>query len=125
MINPNQINLYTRFRKELDQLCIPKILASPNINVQDIVYKNKVVGIFCVYPNYIDCVYILPEYRRKGLAKKTILEWFSKHRNQSIRLHIINNNEVAKVFWHQLFDLRVIDFNPIDALYEIVNIKEE
>lgn len=125
MANPQQIEMYTQFRKELDKLCIPLILSEKTMMVQNIMCDGKTVGILCAYPNYIDCVYILPEYRHKGLAKKAVLDWFDRYRHRNVRLHIINNNEPAKAFWNRLFELKEIESNPIDTLYEIEMRKEE
>ena len=119
------IEMYHKFRQELDKMCVPLILT--NVWNERIYCDGKLVGIMCANEQYIDCVYILPEYRRKGLAKKVVLEWYEKHKNSpfGIKLHIINNNEVAKKFWNDLFVLTELDRNRVDTLYEIAGRKEE
>lgn len=121
--NNDRVQLYSSFRKELDEICIPLIFQEEKIEVTDIIYKNKNVGIFCVYPRYIDCIYVLPEYRGKGLASKTVKEWAKNKNVIGTQLHIINNNEVAKQFWGSLFELEEIIGSSVDTLYEITGVK--
>ena len=70
-----QIELYTKFRQEIDKICIPEILKC--VSTAPIWCDDKQVGIFCyaLQPThlYIDCIYIEPEHRRKGLAKTAVL----------------------------------------------------
>lgn len=49
---------------------------------------------------------------------------FKGNLNYGIRLHIINNNNVAKDFLNSIFELKEIGSNPIDTLFQIVSIKE-
>lgn len=124
MANKEHINMYLEFRKELDRICVPKILES-SLNVIDIEYEGKKVGILCTDNNYIDCVYIFPEYRRKGLAKKAILDWYNSLENKQVQFHVINENKTAKKFWESIFELELIEFDTICALYEIVGVKND
>ena len=84
---------------------------------------GKQVGILCVRNEgewvYIDCLYIIPEHRRKGLARREILRWFKRQKTNDIRLHIINKNEIAYRFWTSIFKLDEIDWNYVDTLYRI------
>lgn len=112
------IKFYTEFRKELDKMCIPLIL--DELNVDPITYKGKTVGMIGYTYDYIDCVYIRPRYRRKGLAKKAV-EKLIKGRN--MRLYIINNNTVAYKFWDNNFVLEKINSNNVDALYWVRGIR--
>lgn len=123
MAEQHQIDMYVQFRQELDRMCVPVILDKLNFQKFDIECDGKVVGIFVASPDYIDCLYVLPEYRRKGLGAKVVTDWVKQYGNYGIRLHIINNNEVALKFWNSLFDLKFIGCNEIDTLYEIVRIK--
>ncbi len=116
------IELYHSFRQELDRIWIPDIIARET--VQEITYEGQVVGIICGAPDYIDCIYILPEYRRKGLAKEAALSWYEENKQYEIRLHIINKNEGAKAFWNGVFQLREIGDNEVDTLYEIEGVRE-
>lgn len=118
------VELYLKFRQELDKLCVPVILDNLCF-VECIVCDGKTVGIVGGDRGYIDVVYVLPEYRRKGLAKRAVLEWYNRYKApyENTRLHIINNNIPALQFWNSIFDLWEIGHNEIDTLYEILNVK--
>lgn len=115
---------YLKFRKEIDQICVPEIFKC--VKTIPICYNNKQVGIFCyaIQPThtYIDCIYVEPEYRKKGLATKTVLD-FDNAIYDEIRLHIINKNKVAHDFWNSIFDLEEIESNAVDTLYKVVGRK--
>ena len=113
------IKLYADFRKELDTMAIPLIYDELKI-VKPIISDGKTVGIICGSVDYIDCVYIMPEYRRKGLARKAVKDFVKGNLHYGIRLHIINNNETALKFWNSLFKLKEIGRNKVDSLYEII-----
>lgn len=116
------VKFYKSFRKELDEMCVPLV-------IEELVWKNfitadnKIVGMIGGYDDYIDCVYVLPEYRRKGIAKKAVLDYVKDKIQYGIQLHIINNNTVAYDFWNSLFDLDALDRNDVDTLYEIIDYK--
>lgn len=116
--------MYLAFRKELDEIWVPVILDRLEY-IEYIQYDGKTVGMVAGDIGYIDCVYVLPEYRRKGLAKKAVLEWHARYGTPSTRLHIIHKNKVALKFWHSLFNLKMIETNITDALYEILCQKGE
>lgn len=118
------IELYSEFRKELDKMCIPLIYDNLTKRAFLIKAEGKVVGIISGAVDYIDCVYVLPEYRRRGLAKKAVMDFVDGYLHYGIRLHIINNNEVALKFWNSLFELQKIGSNEIDTLYEIVKVRK-
>lgn len=107
---------YAKFRQELDKMCIPLILNC--VDTRDIECDGNKVGILCTVDDYIDCVYVLPEYRRKGLAKKAVLDWLKDTKLKEVRLHIIHNNIGAIRFWTSIFDLTILESRELDALYE-------
>lgn len=125
MAESKHIELYKQFRKELDDICIPMILDDDGMEITEILYEGKIVGMLCTYPNYIDCIYVLPEYRRKGLAKQSVLDWVEKNGHRGIRLGIINRNMVAKQFWDSLFILEEVSSNSVDTFYEVVGLKSQ
>jgi ribosomal protein S18 acetylase RimI-like enzyme len=116
------LDMYLQFRQELDKIWVPLLLDRLEC-VEHIVCDGKTVGMVAGEIGYIDCVYVLPEYRRKGLAKRAVLEWYARYGEPSTRLHIINNNETAKKFWNNLFQLKPLEVNITDTLYEIVRVK--
>lgn len=115
------INLYKLFRQELDDICIPEIVKmnSPQLIEED----GKLYGLLCASPDYIDCIYILPKYRRQGIARKAVLEHWNKNKPCEMRLHIIHKNKPALKFWNSVFELELIGENEIDGLYRIRGIK--
>ena len=106
---------YSKCRQELDNMCIPLILNI--VETRDIECDGKKVGILCTSDNYIDCAYVLPEYRRKGLAKKAVLDWLKDTGYKVVKLHIIHNNIGAIRFWSSIFDLTITESNEVDAMY--------
>lgn len=120
------IKLYSEFRKELDKICIPEILGCvETIKIRNV--TGEAVGIMCVAYTagwkYIDCLYILPGYRRMGIAKAAVLDFFKENKYWEIRLHILNKNRPAKKFWNSIFDLERMEENGIDTLYMIKGLK--
>lgn len=113
------IRLYKAFREELDEMCIPLII--DDLKVKEPIFADgKFVGMVAGGTDYIDCVYVEPEYRNKGLAKKAVLKFCEGNYKYGIRLHIINNNSAALAFWNKVFKLEKIGENSVDSLYEIV-----
>lgn len=125
----NQIvaeKLYFMFRKEIDQYSTPLIVKEGLQCVEFVTVDGNIVGMCGGWYGYIDVVYILPEYRRQGLAKKVVLDWYGRYGrgDYPTRLHIINNNVPAINFWNSLFELKEIECNAVDTLYEIVSVKD-
>ena len=120
------IEFYTLFRGEVDRICIPEILRF--VDTTPIMCDGKQVGILCTADQndwiYIDALYILPYYRRKGLARKAVLEWLDDQRETEIRLHIIHKNKVAFDFWNSIFELDDIAENEIDGLYRVTGVRK-
>ena len=69
-----------------------------------------------VIDGYVECIYVLPEYRRLGLGKKAVQDYMSSG-GEIEKLHIIKTNYIAKKFWENLFSLEEIDTSPCDSLY--------
>lgn len=114
--------LYLEFRQEIERICVPEILKC--VRTTKIVADGKTVGIFCTANDeYIDCLYIVPEYRRKGIGTQTVLDWYEKHMGNNIRLHIIHKNYPAIKFWNSIFELELIEENKVDGLYRVRGLK--
>ena len=123
----SEIEMYMQFRRELDRICVPEILKcvdTVRIRSED----GKLAGMMCVakefYWYYIDCLYIRPRFRRKGIARDVVRKWYEEHCDKEIRLHIINRNDIAYAFWTSLFELEELEGNDIDTLYKIKGLKE-
>ncbi len=125
-MNKEHICAYKEFRAELDRICVPEILE--HVNTVEIMHDDTVCGILCyAETGHIDCVYIYPGYRRKGFAKKAVLDWYfgNKDRFDKITLEIIHKNIAAKKFWNRLFLLKLVSCNPIDGRYEVMGVRED
>jgi ribosomal protein S18 acetylase RimI-like enzyme len=120
MMKNTTVDMYLEFRRELDKMWVPVALENTDC-IEQITYNGKTVGIICGSPSYIDCVYVMPEYRKKGLAKQAVLEYYERYgKKRLIRLHIINNNTAAQKFWNSIFELKPLEWSLTDTLYEIV-----
>ena len=117
--------MYHEFRKEIDNYAFPILMAWAKQTgcYRYIMYNGEVVGFLMVIDKYIEGIYVEPEYRRKGLARKAILDYI-KEGNDVEKLHIVRSNKVADRFWHSIFELHEIDRNRCDFLYCVGKVKE-
>ena len=54
---------------------------------------------------YISNLYILPKYRRKGIAKKMVeelIKWFKENNIKNLRLEVYSKNKPALNIYHKL-----------------------
>jgi len=113
--------LYNAFRVEIEEICTPEILKQ--VTTVKLIEDDKAVGIFCYIKQrgfiYIDALYVVPEYRRKGIGKNAVLNWYEDFKNEEIRLHIVHKNETAYKFWTSIFEIEPIESNFLDTLYLI------
>lgn len=112
--------MYTRFRTEIDSMYAPHILKQ--CRVIRIADGETEIGMMCVNDGYIDCLYVLPEYRKQGHGRKTVLAYIKEY-GMLKDLHILNTNPVAKAFWESIFELEPIESNAIDTYYKIKALK--
>lgn len=115
-----ECEMYVKFRTEIDAMYAPEILKE--CQVIKIMDDEKEIGIMCVKDGYIDCLYVLPEYRKQGHGRKAVLTYIKKY-GMLKDLHILNTNPVAKSFWESIFELEPIGINSIDTYYEIKALK--
>lgn len=115
-------DLYLDFRKEIDELSFPLLLqwSMNNNEFREIKYNNEVVGFLMVIEGYVDGIYVKPNFRRKGLAKKAVLDYL-KEGGTINTLHIVKTNKNAEEFWRSLFVLKKLDECPVDTLYQVVD----
>ena len=131
----NEVDLYLQFRAELDKMFVPDLLKCFEVipitgtrhHMRQRVDEKK-IGLLCVAHmdgwEYIDCLYLLPEYRRSGIGKAAALKFYKENKGKEIRLHIIRSNTVAHKFWKSIFELELIEENEIDGLYKIRRLKK-
>ena len=116
--------MYMKFRSEVESMYTPHILkqCEEKGQVIRITEGSKKIGLFVVNDGYIDGLYILPEFRRKGYARKTVLDYVKQY-GLPRDLHILNTNLVSKSFWESIFELETVEVNPIDTYYTIKSLK--
>lgn len=112
--------MYVKFRTEIESMYAPHILKQ--CKVIRIAARGAVIGMLCVNDGYIDCLYILPEYRKQGHGRKAVLEYIKKY-GMLRDLHILHANSIAKAFWESIFELEPIEQNDIDTYYKIKALK--
>jgi len=119
------VRLYLEFRAELDKICVPAIVRTLDF-IEHIKYEGQIVGFIGGNSGYIDSLYVMPRHRRKGLAKRAVLDWYRKYARpyENVRLHIITDNAPAQAFWRSIFELHKIGGDEVDELYEIIREKE-
>lgn len=133
-IEPNDESLremYIAFRKTMDDYCFPLIKEWSTkqegfitlYDENDDKSKRKPVGFLIVIDGYVDGIYVIPEHRRKGIAKKAVMDYL-KSGGVITRLHIIRTNTPALNFWKSIFVLEPENDCPVDVLYRVVRRKQ-
>ena len=132
---PNEealLEMYLAFRKTVDNYCFPLIKEWATkqkgfITLYDDNDDNderKPVGFLIVIDGYVDGIYVKPDYRRKGIAKKAVMDYL-KRGGVITRLHIIRTNTPALNFWKSIFVLEPEYDCPVDVLYRVVKLHDE
>lgn len=121
MESNNELDMYLDFRKEIDVLAFP--LIKKNFDYIKIYHLGKQVGFLIVYDGYVESIYVKPEFRRLGLAKKAVLNYINQGKPIT-RLHILDSNRIAYKFWSSIFNLCSLDFSSVDTLYSVM-LKQE
>lgn len=91
---------------------------------EQITLDGEVVGIIGGYSDYISCLFVKPEHRRKGLAREAVIKFVDGNLDKGVKFHILNSNEEGIAFYNSVFDLKAIYKNEIESLYEIVGVKD-
>lgn len=117
--------MYTHFIKEIDEMWMP--LAFENLDIRRIIDHGELVGFIGSYEGYIDSLYIIRAFRRKGIARRAVKEWYAENKDKwsQITLHTINSNAPAIAFWHSVFELKKVEENPVNTLWQVVKMRDE
>jgi GNAT superfamily N-acetyltransferase len=118
-----ELEMYLDFRKHIDTLCFRNIQKEAGTGYQRIMCGEELVGFLIVINGYVDAIYVKPEYRRMGLGRDAIVNFLISG-GQIKSLHILNNNEPAKVFWESLFELKEDNRTAVDTLYQVFSPKQ-
>ena len=124
--------MYFAFRNTMDCYCFPLIKEWATkqegfitlYDENDDKSKRKPVGFLIVIDGYVDGIYVMPEHRRKGIAKKAVMDYL-KSGGVITRLHIIRTNTPALNFWKSIFVLEPENDCPVDVLYNVVKLHDE
>ena len=124
--------MYFAFRNTMDCYCFPLIKEWATkqegfitlYDENDDKSKRKPVGFLIVIDGYVDGSYVMPEHRRKGIAKKAVMDYL-KNGGVITRLHIIRTNTPALNFWKSIFVLEPENDCPVDVLYNVVKLHDE
>ena len=122
-VTENEQGIYLEFRKEIDTLSFPHLKKWSGSGYVEIKKDDLIVGFLMVIENYVEGIYVKPEYRRLGLAGKAVLDYI-KGGGVIERLHIVKSNKTALLFWKSIFCLRKIDECPCDTLYSVTGVKK-
>lgn len=126
------LEMYLAFRKTIDDYCFPLIKEWATkqegfitlYDENDDKSKHNPVGFLIVIDGYVDGIYVIPEHRRKGIAKKAVMDYL-KSGGVITRLHIIRTNTPALNFWKSIFVLEPENDCPVDVLYNVVKLHDE
>ena len=124
--------MYFAFRNTMDCYCFPLIKEWATkqegfitlYDENDDKSKRKPVGFLIVIDGYVDGIYVMPEHRRKGIAKKAVMDYL-KSGGVITRLYIIRTNTPALNFWKSIFVLEPENDCPVDVLYNVVKLHDE
>jgi predicted acetyltransferase len=118
--------MYLAFRETVDRLCFPDLRkwSVDSDGYRLIMYDGKPVGFLMVIDKYVNGIYVMPEHRRKGLARKAVMQFIADG-GEIETLHIVRGNNTAQAFWKSLFKLKKIDSCPTDTLYRVVGLREK
>ena len=120
--NAHREQLYLEYRQEMDDMQeLEYNEAIYEADLQDfleeenewvpVIHNGEEVGFieFCAFPFchpdtdwFLREAYVRPEYRRKGLMQKTLLEWLRKCPGRYC-LFIMDKNTPAQKCWHNAF----------------------
>ena len=126
------LEMYLAFRNTVDNYCFPLIKEWATkqegfvtlYDDNDDMTKRNPVGFLIVIDGYVDGIYVIPEHRRKGIAKKAVMDYL-KSGGVITRLHIIRINTPALNFWKSIFVLEPENDCPVDVLYNVVKLHDE
>ena len=118
------LKMFLDFRKTCDELSFPLLCqwSGSQGDYKEIKFDGQIVGFLMVIEGYVEGIYVKPEFRRKGLAKKAVVDFMNQGGFLN-RLHIIKTNKVARKFWFSILELKKIDECPVDELYQVEAIK--
>lgn len=120
-----QLAMYLDFRKHIDTLCFNDIKNDVGDGYIEIKTDDGDVAGFMIVETvtgYVDAIYIKPEHRRKGLARRAVMDYLLKG-SRIRQFHIVNRNKDAFEFWRSLFFLDEAA-GPVDTLCKVIRLRK-
>lgn len=108
--------MYVDFRKTIANLVYPSLVRFAGNGWRQIRCDGKQVGFLCVTDGYVEGIYVEPTYRRRGLARKAVMDYLADGWKID-RLHIVGANKGALAFWESMFVLLAIQSDDVETLY--------
>lgn len=124
--------LYFAFRHEIDQNVFPlavKESHKENSTMRLLKTKQKdgsivTAGFLFVRCGYVDSIYVIPKYRRQGIATKAIRDFLNE--GGTIKaLTIVKGNIEAITFWNSVFKLSFINGDDVESNFSVIGINEK
>lgn len=117
------LKYYLDYTRDLDNMEFPLLRKRAGNGFVEIKDGNIIVGFLMVIENVVHAIYVRPESRRKGLAKKAVHDYVNGGGN-IVRLSIIPTNIEAKKFWGSVFYMTVISHNESTVTYQVDGLKD-
>lgn len=117
------LKYYLDYTRDLDNMEFPLLRKRAGDGFVEIKDGNIIVGFLMVIDNFVHAIYVRPESRRKGLAKKAVHDYVNGGGN-IVRLSIIPTNIEAKKFWDSVFYMTVISYNESTVTYQVDGLKD-
>ena len=112
------LDLYLKFRREIDLIEFESL--KPLVDVKRIMSHQMQVGFLIVRNDgFIDSLYVMPSYRRRGLATKAVKDYLKSGKYKIDRVGILNDNLTAQNFWNKLFYLYPVEDYGTYKVYSI------
>lgn len=116
-----ELEMFLQFRKEIDTMAFPMLKEYGDfIPIMD---DNQKVGFLLVVDGYVEGIWVQPEHRRKGLAKKVVLDYINNGGEINI-LDVVKTNVAADLFWNSVLDMEQIHTTFCDKRYKVLGVKE-
>ena len=117
------LKYYLDYKRDLDNMEFPLLRKRAGDGFVEIKDGNIIVGFLMVIDSFVYAIYVRPESRRKGLAKKAVRDYVNGGGN-IVRLSIIPTNIEGQKFWDSVFYMTVISYNESTVTYQVDGLKD-
>ena len=90
---------------------------------------DSVVGFMAVIRGCVEALYVMPEYRRKGLARQAVESYLDENSNRVDlpvnSIHLMHTGSAAREamqFWSKIFQTKRVQSTLVDAYYDVVGV---